>query len=538
MRGRRQDVAAASATDRRGVFKAIDNAVGMSGSLADYQVRAVTAGKDRSAEVTLAVAVDGAPFRGQAVSSDVMEASAKAYVRAMNNAASRRGGLMGSHDHREDPGARRRARRACSAGEIVEAKVDLVLANDITAPLAIAEFEKAGVDQGLRPGQDRPGARPLHAQQGHQVGRAGEGHARVRPQAGHRHTTSRSGAMGIEHALLPEQGLVAPGDVVIGADSPHLHLRRAGRLLHRRRLHRHRRGHGHRRGLASRCPRRIKFVYSRHAAARGSAARTSSCTPSARSAWTARSTRPWSSPARPSTTLSMDERFTMCNMAIEAGGKNGIFAVDEKTAAYLQSRPDGSRRAYGRSSPATPTPTTREVIEIDVSGRRAHGRLPAPARATPRRVGRAAATSRIDQVGHRLLHQRPHRGPARGRRASSRAARCATDVRCIVLPGTQQIYLEAMRRGPHARSSSRPAAPFSTPTCGPCLGGHMGILAEGERCRRHHQPQLRRAAWATPSSEVYLASPAVAAASAIAGHIATPDDSRRGEHAGAHGGGR
>ena len=191
----------------------------MKGSLADYQVRAVTAGKDSLAEVKLAVEVDGrlVPRPGGQLRCDGIFGKG---LRAGHEQCRRgEGNYVMGHTIVEKILARAAGRDGREPGDIIEARVDLALANDVTAPIGIAEFEKAGFDQGLRPGEDRPRARPLHAQQGHQGGRPRASSCASSPGAHGIENYWEVGRVGIEHVLLPEQGLVAPGDVVIGADS-------------------------------------------------------------------------------------------------------------------------------------------------------------------------------------------------------------------------------------------------------------------------------------------------------------------------------
>jgi 3-isopropylmalate/(R)-2-methylmalate dehydratase large subunit len=217
--------------------------------------------------------------------------------------------------------------------------------------------------------------------------------------------------------------------------------------------------------------------------------------------------------------LSMDERFTMCNMAIEAGGKNGIVGFDEKTRQYLQGRPEGSHaRVAGAVFASDPDAEYARVVEIDVSA------VPLTV-SKPHLPSNAAAAAdladiKIDQVvigsctNGRLEDLRQAASILRGKKVHR-------DVRCIILPGTQQVCLEALADGT-MQALIEAGCAFSTPTCGPCLGGYMGILAEGERAvsttNRNFVGRMGHT-----GSEVYLASPYVAAASALAGHIATPD---------------
>ena len=284
--------------------------------------------------------------------------------------------------------------------------------------------------------------------------------------------------MGIEHALLPEQGLVAPGDVVIGADSHTCTYGALGAFST---------GVGSTDFAAAmawgdvwlKVPESIKFVY--HG-----------------------KPRPWVGgkdyPAhhrhdrRRRRALSgdgvhrrgdrrrssMDGRFTMCNMAIEAGGKSGIVGFDEKTTAYLEARPDGSHaRAACDVFASDADARYARVVEIDAAPiePRSRGRT---CRATRRRRASWPAST-IDQVVIGSLHERPHRGPASGGRGAARpqgaSATCAAS-------SCRARSRSTSRRWPTApcRRSSRRAVPSRTPTCGPCLGGHMGILAAGERC--------------------------------------------------------
>jgi 3-isopropylmalate/(R)-2-methylmalate dehydratase large subunit len=412
--------------------------------------------------------------------------------------------------------ARAAGRDAVHAGEIIEAKVDLALANDITAPLAIAEFEKAGFDTVFDPA--RIALVPDHFTPNKDIKAAGQSR-KVREFA-RRHgivNYFEIGRVGIEHVLLPDMGLVAPGDVVIGADSHTCTYGGMGAFST---------GMGSTDFAAAmawghvwlRVPESIKFVYSGRP-------------------------QPWVTgkdlilhtigligvdgalyqamefTGETIEGLSMDERFSMCNMAIEAGGKSGIVAHDEKTAAYLAARPDGSRaRAAGEVFASDADAEYARVLEIDAAA------VP-PTVSKPHLPSNTAAAAdladvRIDQVvigsctNGRLADLRQAASVLRGRKVHP-------DVRVIILPGTQEIFLAAAADGT-MQALVEAGCAFSTPTCGPCLGGHMGILAEGERAvattNRNFVGRMGHT-----GSEVYLASPYVAAASAVAGHIATPD---------------
>jgi len=212
--------------------------------------------------------------------------------------------------------------------------------------------------------------------------------------------------------------------------------------------------------------------------------------------------------------LPMDGRFTMANMAVEAGAKAGLFQVDDKTEAYVSER---ARRPYTVYA-SDPGAAYVEVVEIDASAIEPQVAFPhLPSNARP-----------ISQVGDVAIDQVVIGSCTNGRwtdlvQAASilRGRQVHPDVRCIVIPGTQAIYLRAVREG-LAEVFVEAGAALSTPTCGPCLGGHMGVLAEGERCvsttNRNFVGRMGHV-----KSEVYLAGPAVAAASAIAGKIAGPD---------------
>jgi 3-isopropylmalate/(R)-2-methylmalate dehydratase large subunit len=213
--------------------------------------------------------------------------------------------------------------------------------------------------------------------------------------------------------------------------------------------------------------------------------------------------------------LSMAGRFTMANMAIEAGAKAGLFAVDESTCSYLDGRASRPYRAYEADSDAT----YARVIEIDVGQigpQVAFPHLPENARPVSQATG-----VRIDQAiigsctNGRLEDLRVAAGVLRGRRVYP-------SVRCIVIPGSQQVYLDALREG-LVETFIEAGAAVSTPTCGPCLGGHMGVLAAGERAVSTTNRNFR-GRMGHPESEVYLAGPAVAAASAVVGRIARPEE--------------
>jgi len=397
------------------------------------------------------------------------------------------------------------------AGQFVEVAVDVVLSNDITAPLAILEMARLGVERVFDP--EKVVIVPDHFAPNRDI-RAAEQCQAVREFARAQALPHyfEVGRMGIEHVLLPEQGLVLPGDLVVGADSHTCTYGALGAFAT---------------GMGStdvavamatgrtwlRVPETIRCVYIGEL-------------------------RPWvggkdlilhtigllgvdgarykalefAGPAIDA--LSMDGRLTMANMAIEAGAKAGLVAVDDTTLAYVRGR---AQRPYQVHAP-DPGATYASVLEIDASRLEPQVAFPhLPDNVRP--VGQAGDVP-IDQVvigsctNGRLEDLRLAAGILRGRRVHP-------GVRCIVIPGSQQVYLDALNEGLLAAFVEAGAA-VSTPTCGPCLGGHMGVLAAGERAVSTTNRNFR-GRMGHPDSEVYLAGPAVAAASAIAGRIAAPD---------------
>jgi 3-isopropylmalate/(R)-2-methylmalate dehydratase large subunit len=397
-------------------------------------------------------------------------------------------------------------------GDLVEVDVDVVLANDITAPIAIQEFEALGVERVFDPQKivlvaDHfvPNKDIKSAQQCQALRRFARAHDIVHHFEG--------GCAGIEHVLLPEQGLVVPGDVVVGADSHTCTYGALGALAT---------GMGSTDIAVAMATGRIwmrvpETILVRYAGRR----------------------RPWvggkdlilytigrigvsgalyqsiefAGPAVGE--LSMADRLTMSNMAIEAGGKAGIFAVDDVTRTYLSAR---ARRPY-HVYEADPDAGYARVVEIDVSQVEPQVAFPhLPENAHP--VSEAGEVA-IDQVvigsctNGRLADLRVAAELLRGRQVHPH-------VRCIIIPGSQEVYLDALREG-LIETFVEANAIFSPPTCGPCLGGHMGVLAAGERAVSTTNRNFR-GRMGHPESEVYLAGPAVAAASAIAGRIVAPQE--------------
>jgi len=401
-------------------------------------------------------------------------------------------------------------KKKVSPGEFINAQVDLVLSNDITAPIAIKEFQRIGVSKVFNPkkvvmvldhfmpSRDIASAeiaklmREFCAEQGaplYEVGKSG-----------------------IEHVLLPEQGLVLPGEVVIGADSHTCTYGALGVFAT---------GMGSTDIAAAmatgdiwmKVPPTIKFVY------HGSLGK-----------WVGGkdlilytigdigvdgalySAMEFTGEAIDD--LSMDGRFTMANMAIEAGAKAGLFRVDNKTQLYIKSR---AQRPYNVYEPDIDAEYVR-VIEYDISGMEPQVALPhSPANTKP-----------VSEVGDIEIDQAVIGSCTNGRLEDLRIAaqilkgrKVHPKVRCIVIPGSQQVYLDALIEG-LIQIFVEAGAAVSTPTCGPCCGLYMGILADGERCisttNRNFVGRM-----GSPRSEVYLSNPAIAAASAVMGRIVSPE---------------
>ncbi len=400
-------------------------------------------------------------------------------------------------------------REKVSPGQFISARVDLILANDITAPIAIREFHRLGVDKVFDPQKIVMVAD--HFVPNKDITSA-EQTKLMRDFCYEQSIPFYDvGQMGIEHVLLPEQGLVLPGDVVIGADSHTCTYGAVGAFAT---------GMGSTDIAAAmatgdiwmKVPPTIKFVYHGNLPAwvggKDLILYTIGDIGVDGALYSAMEFT-----GKAITALPMAGRFTMANMAIEAGAKAGIFRVDGKTSAYMKLR---AKRPYTVYEPDD-NAEYAQVIEYDVSSLEPQVSLPhSPANAKPvSRIGKIE----IDQAvigsctNGRLEDLRLAAQILKGRKVQPR-------VRCIIIPGTQQVYLDALKEGLIEIFISAGAA-VSTPTCGPCLGGHMGVLAEGERCvsttNRNFVGRM-----GSPKSEVYLANPAVAAASAITGRITSP----------------
>ena len=396
------------------------------------------------------------------------------------------------------------------AGQLIEGRLDLVLGNDITAPVAITEFDKAGLTEIFD--KDKIAIILDHSTPCKDIQSA-----RLCSQA--RDFAKRFsitnfydvGQMGVEHALIPEKGLAAPGEVIIGADS---HTCTYGAL-----------------GAFS------TGVGSTDMAAGMATGLSWFKVPSAIKVTLKGELQPYVSGkdvmlhligtigvdgalykslefgGEGVAQLTMDDRFTLANMAIEAGAKNGIFPVDDKTRAYLDGR---VTRAWEAVEPDADAVYDREVV-IDLSALKPTVALP----------HLPSNTRTVDEVAGTPIQQVVIGSCTNGRLDDLRRAaeilkgrKVAPGVRCIVFPATQQIMLDAMAEG-LINIFIEAGAAVSTPTCGPCLGGHMGVLSDGERAisttNRNFVGRM-----GPVSSEIILASPAVAAASAVAGCVANP----------------
>ena len=399
-----------------------------------------------------------------------------------------------------------------SAGQLIMANLDLVLGNDITSQVAIHEIEKMKVDGVFH--KDKIALVMDHFTPNKDIKSAQ--HCKCVREFACKNEISNYfdvGDMGIEHALLPEKGLTVAGDVIIGADS---HTCTYGAL-----------------GAFS------TGVGSTDMAAGMATGQAWFKVPSAIKFNIVGKPAKWISGkdvilhiigmigvdgalyrsmefvGDGIKYLSMDDRLTIANMAIEAGGKNGIFPVDDLTREYMKEHSTRPFVEYEADEDAE----YDEEYTIDLSTLK-------PTVAFPHLPEN---TKTIDQVGDVKIDQVVIGSCTNGRMDDLRVAasilkgkKVAKDVRVIIIPATQQIYLDAMEEG-LLRTFVEAGAIVSTPTCGPCLGGHMGVMAEGERCvsttNRNFVGRMGHV-----DSEVYLASPAVAAASAITGKISGPDE--------------
>lgn len=397
------------------------------------------------------------------------------------------------------------------AGQLIEADLDLVLGNDITSPVAIKEMEKMKADGVFH--KDKIALVPDHFVPNKDI-KSAEHCKCVREFARRNEITNyfEVGEMGIEHALLPEKGLTVAGDVIIGADS---HTCTYGAL-----------------GAFS------TGVGSTDMAAGMATGKAWFKVPAAIKVVLTGKPNKWISgkdvilhligmigvdgalykslefTGDGIAALSMDDRFTIANMAIEAGAKNGIFPVDKKAESYMK---EHSKRAY-KIYEADADASYEQEITIDLSTLKSTVAFP----------HLPENTHTIDEIEKIDIDQVVIGSCTNGRLDDLRTAaeilkgrHVKKGMRCIVIPATQKIYMDAMEEG-LLKIFIEAGAVVSTPTCGPCLGGYMGILAEKERCvSTTNRNFVGRMGHVT--SEIYLASPAVAAASAVLGYIGGPD---------------
>ena len=397
------------------------------------------------------------------------------------------------------------------AGQLIEAKLDLVLGNDITTPVAVNEFSKFGTDEVFS--KTQIAIVPDHFTPNKDI-KAAEQVKQIRQFAKDKGIVNffEVGQMGIEHCIIPEKGLAVAGDVVIGADSHTCTYGALGAFST---------GIGSTdmaAGMATgqcwfKVPSALKFVLKGKPAKWGSG-KDIILHIIGMIGVDGALYKSMEFVGDGLKYLSMDDRFTMANMAIEAGGKNGIFPVDEKTEEYLKEHAQREWKKFEADEDAE----YDEVYEIDLSTLR-------PTVSFPHLPDN---TRTIDNVGDVTIDQVVIGSCTNGRMSDLRVARdilkgkkVNENIRCIVIPGTQKIYLQALEEG-IVKDLIEAGAIVSTPTCGPCLGGHMGILAAGERAvsttNRNFVGRMGHV-----DSEVYLASPAVAAASAITGKITDPE---------------
>ena len=408
--------------------------------------------------------------------------------------------------------AKHAGRNKAEPGELINARVDLVYANDSTGDLAIDQFKRAGLLEIFDANRVMfiadhfiPPKDVACAEQSKRV--------RLFSREVGLSTFLEVGRVGIEHVLLPELGLIKPGDLVVGADSHTCTLGALGVFAS---------------GIGStdmaavmakgelwfKVPETMKLIY------KGTPRRWISgkdlilYTIGQIGVQGARykAMEFWGEAVE---ALSLDDRFTMANMAIEAGAKNGIFHVDRKTLEFLKPRVKNHYEVVS----SDPDAHYADVIEFDVSKISYQVALPySPGNVKPvSDLGRIE----IDQVvigcctNGRIEDMRVAARIMKGKETNHR-------VRTIIIPGSQEIYLQALQEG-LIETFVRAKAAVSLPTCGPCFGGHMGILAEGEKAlattNRNFVGRMGH-----KTSEVYLASPAVAAATAISGYISTPEE--------------
>jgi len=403
-------------------------------------------------------------------------------------------------------------RAAVKPGELIMAKLDVLLGNDITAPIAIEEFRKAGAERVFD--KDKVVLVADHFVPNKDI-KSAQQTKLMRNFAREQELTNYFdvGEMGIEHALLPEQGLVLPGDAILGADSHTCTYGAVGAFST---------GSGSTDLAAAmitgeawfRVPESMKFVYHGQ-----------------RQKWVGGKDfilytigdigvdgalyKAMEFTGKAIADLGMDGRFTMCNMAIEAGGKSGIIAPDKTTLDYVEQRASREFKVY-ESDPDAIYCNEREYDVSKIEPQVSCPHLP-------------ENTKGISEIGDIPIDQAVIGSCTNGRMEDLRIAamvlkgeRVAPYVRLIVIPGTQSIYMQALYEG-LIETFIEAGGVVSTPTCGPCLGGYMGVLADGERCISTTNRNFR-GRMGHLESEVYLSGPAIAAASAVLGRIGSPEE--------------
>ena len=403
------------------------------------------------------------------------------------------------------------------AGQLIEAKLDIVMGNDITTAVALKEFKKTGAKKVFN--EEKVAIVLDHFTPNKDI-KAAEQCKSCRNFAWDMNIKNffDVGQMGIEHALLPEKGIVVPGEVIIGADSHTCTYGALGAFST---------GVGSTDmaiGMATgeawfKVPSAIKFVL-KNKPAKWISGKDIILHIIGKIGVDGALYRSMEFTGDGIKYLSMDDRFSMANMAIEAGAKNGIFPVDDKTLEYAKEHSTKAFEVFEADEDAE----YDEVIEIDLSKLRPTVSFP----------HLPENTKTVDEAGKVYINQAVIGSCTNGRLEDIKMAadilrgkQVDKKVRTIVIPATQKIYLDSVKLG-YVEDIVNAGAIFSTPTCGPCLGGHMGILAAGEKAisttNRNFVGRMGHV-----DSEVYLSSPAVAAASAIAGYIADPEKVMKGE---------
>ncbi len=403
-------------------------------------------------------------------------------------------------------------KKTIDCGELINAKVDLILANDITAPIAIKEFRKIGAEDVFD--KDRIAFVPDHFAPQKDIKAAEQ--CKMLRDFSREYSLSlyfEVGRMGVEHALLPEQGLVLPGDLVIGADSHTCTYGALGAFST---------GVGSTDVAAAmatgecwfKVPESMKFIYygrlNRWVGGKDLILHTIGDIGVDGALYKAMEFE-----GEIVRNLPMSGRLTMCNMAIEAGGKSGIIVPDDITRSYVAGRAKREYKFFSSDDDASYV----GVKEYDCS--KIEPTVACPHLPSNTKPAKELFNINIDQVvigsctNGRIEDLREAAHVIKGRKVNP-------NMRMIIFPATQQIYKEAMREGVLDIFIDAEAV-VSTPTCGPCLGGHMGILAKGEKAvattNRNFVGRMGH-----PESEVYLSSPAVAAATAVLGRIGLPEE--------------